>query len=77
MQMYMIQICRNIYVILSKAAHEYKVPYQLFGYLPRSHVDATIKGWPTNHVRGCILKELLVLFIFICSQSFLTQGLYF
>ena len=29
MQMYMIQICHNIHVVLSKAAHEYKLVYQL------------------------------------------------
>ena len=28
--------------------------------LPRDHVEASLKGWPNNHVRGCILEELLV-----------------
>ena len=31
-----------------------------FGYLPSTHIEASLKGWPNNHVRGCILKELLV-----------------
>ena len=35
-------------MVLSKAAHEYKLGYQL------------LKGCTNIHVRGCILKELLV-----------------
>ena len=33
-----------------------------FGCLPGTHVEASLKAlWPDHHVRGCILKELLVL----------------
>ena len=28
--------------------------------MPSTHVEASLKGWPNNHVRGCILEELLV-----------------
>ncbi len=56
--MYMRQIYHNIHVVLSKAAHEYN---DQFGYLPTTHVEASFKGWPNNHVRGCILEELLVI----------------
>ena len=60
-QIYMIQICHNIHVVLSKAAHKYMLVYQLSGYLPTTYVEASLKGWPNNHVSGCILEELLVI----------------
>ena len=31
-----------------------------FACVPSTHVQASLKGWPNNHVRGCILKKLLV-----------------
>ena len=49
-------ICENLHMNMSKFKDE-------FGCLPSTHVDASIKGWPINHVRWCILKELHVLCI--------------
>ena len=54
MQIYMM-IFHNIHVVLSNAAHEYKLVY-----LPRTYVEAFLNIWPDNHVGGCILEELLV-----------------
>ena len=60
MQMYMIHICHNIFVVLSKAAHEYKLVYQLIWIFAQNLCRASLKGWPNNHERGCILEKLLV-----------------
>ena len=38
MQMYKIQICNNINVVLSKAAHEYKFN-NFIGHIPSTHVE--------------------------------------
>ena len=40
-------------------------------------MEASLKEWPKNHVRGCILEELLVenvvLTELICAVDFLTS----
>ena len=61
MPIYMIQICHNIKEGLTKAAHESKLVWQLFGYLPRTYVEASLKGWPNNHVGGIFSKSTLFL----------------
>ena len=43
-----------------------------FGCLPSTHVEASLKGWPNNHVRGCILEELLV---FVTPAGFSRKSL--
>ena len=34
-----------------------------FGCLPSTHVEASLNGWPNNHIRACILKQLLVVLL--------------
>ena len=46
-------ICENLHMKIGKFRDS-------FGCLPTTHVEAFLKGWPHNHVRGCILEELLV-----------------
>ena len=40
-----------------------------FGCLPSTYIDASLKRWPNNYERVCILKELLV------TSSFLPGAL--
>ena len=78
MEMCMIQICHNILVVLSKASHEYKSVYRLIWIFAQNLCRASLKGWLNNHVRGCILEELLVpkfvgfVSLMSCMHSFIT-----
>ena len=48
-------VCENLHMSTSEFADK-------FGCLPSTHVEASLKEWPNNHVKECILEELLVQF---------------
>ena len=59
MQMNKIQICHNILWICENLHINTSKFKEEFGCLPSTHVEGSLKGWPNNHVRGCIFEELL------------------
>ena len=59
MHMNILRICHNLYVVLWKVVHEYKLVWKwIWMFAQHSCIGLS---WSNNHVRGCILKELLVM----------------